>query len=314
MNVRKWVPYLLAVVAVMILYYSFDWAVGAVIHNRQVVTVPDLTGKTISEALNILSAQHLALTKDGEQFDKSFPAGVVVRQNPVRAMSVREGRIVHVTLSQGGETLFVPDLVGQPLRNAQTALQNAGLSIGEMDHRPSLRFDKDQVMSTDPPSGATVSKNAIVNVVVSDGSPAADILLVPDFSAKALPDAQAWATEHQITLTQREENDPARPSGAILQQAPTADTPMRAGDELTLVVNNSASAPGQGPHVHYQIPLGGDTGKDVRVVVVDATGEHQVFRSPQAPGSLIDVPVQPQGRARARIFVNGVMVQEQSLP
>ena len=89
---------------------------------------------------------------------------------------------------------------------------------------------------------------------------------------------------------------------------------MRSGDELTLVVNSESGAPGQGPHVQYQIPAGGDTDKDVRVVVVDGTGEHQVFRQAQAPGSQINIPITAQGRARVRIFVNGVMVQEQSIP
>ncbi len=191
-------------------YLGFDWAVGAAIHNRKVVLVPDLSSKSVNDALNLLSPVGLGLEKDGEQFDKRFPAGTIVRQTPPPGMSVRAGRIIQVTVSQGGETLFVPNLVAQPMRNTQTALQNLGLSVGEIEHRPSLKFEKDQVMATDPPSGAIIAKNGLVNLVLSDGPPAADVLLVPDFVGEdQCAKAKEWTTAHQIRglSTREEESD-----------------------------------------------------------------------------------------------------------
>ena len=47
--------------------------------------------------------------------------------------------------------------------------------------------------------------------------------------------------------------------------------------------------------------------------MIDETGEHEVFRKAQAPGTRLNVTVQPQGRARARIFLNGIMTEEQEL-
>ena len=192
--------------------------------------------------LNLLGPLGLGLEKEGEQFDKHFPAGTIVRQTPAAGMPVREGRIMRVTVSQGGETLFVPDLVGQPLRNTQTALQNLGLSVGEIEHRPSLKFEKDQVMATDPPAGAIIAKNGLVNLVLSDGPPAADILLIPDFVGQDLAKAKEWAAAHQMSVSMREEANISRPDGEILLQSPTADSPVRAGDTLTVVVNRPGAA------------------------------------------------------------------------
>ena len=56
--------------------------------------------------------------------DKRTPAGTIIRQSPSAGMMVREGRVIKITLSQGGETLIIPDLTAQPFRNAQTTLQN----------------------------------------------------------------------------------------------------------------------------------------------------------------------------------------------
>src|SRR2546423_3326661 len=123
---------------------------------------PDLPSKAANKALSHPPPLGLGLEKEGEQFNKRFPAGAIVHQTPAPGMPVREGRIVRITVSQGGETIFVPNLVGQPMRNTQTTLQNMGLSVGEIERRPSLKFEKDQVMASDPAGGSIVSKNGLV--------------------------------------------------------------------------------------------------------------------------------------------------------
>jgi beta-lactam-binding protein with PASTA domain len=308
-------PVLSIILVVLVCYLSFRWAIGAVIHSRPVVTVPDLNGKAVSDALTLLSQSRLGMIKEGEQFDKRFPAGTIVRQNPAPGMTVRESHMVKITLSQGGETLFVPNLGGQPFRNAQTQLQNVGLGIGEVERKPSLRFEKDQVMWTDPPGGAVVGKNALVNVTLSAGPPGSDVLLAPDFIGRTLSDAKRWATEHQIPLAVREESDISKPSGEILMQAPVGDSPLRPGDTLTIVANTgtgSNSSSPDGPHVHFQVPPGASD-RDIRILVIDESGEREVYRRSGAPGSRVEFPVTTKGRARARILMNGVLAEEQDL-
>jgi len=310
---KKFLPFFFFGLIVTAAYLSFDWAVGALIHSRKVVLVPELSAKSVNDALNLLGPLGLGLEKEGEQFDKRFPAGTIVRQTPSPAMPVREGRIVRVTVSQGGETLFVPNLVGQPLRNTQTALQNLGLNVGEIDHRPSLKFEKDQVMATDPPAGALVVKNGLVNLVLSEGQPAADVILVPDFVGRSLSKTREWAGSHQVSVSMREESNISRPDDEILMQSPMGDSPIRAGETLTLVVNRpGAAAASQGLRIYYEVPQGASD-RDIRITVMDEAGEREVFRRSQTPGSKVELRVQPKGHARARIFVDGVMVEEQPL-
>jgi eukaryotic-like serine/threonine-protein kinase len=312
--ITKWGPWVLLGLLVIVSYMAFDWAMGAIIHNRKVVQVPDLSAKAVNDALNILSPLGLGLEKEGEQFDKRFPAGAIVHQTPAPGMPVREGRIIRVMLSQGGETLFVPNLVGQPLRNTQTSLQNLGLSVGEIERRPSLKFEKDQVMTTDPPPGGIIVKNGLVNLVLSEGPPAADVVLIPEFVGEPLAKAKEWAGTHQMPVSLREEADISKADGEILMQSPTGDSPIHAGDTLTLVVNRpGAPAPeGQGVRIYYEVPQGASD-RDIRVSVIDESGEREVFRQSRPPGSKVDIRVQPKGHARTRIFVNGVMVEEQSI-
>jgi serine/threonine-protein kinase len=313
--IRKYGPYVLLVLCVIAGYMAFDWAMGAVIHSRKVVVVPDLSSKAVNDALNMLSPLGLGLEKEGEQFDKRFPAGAIVHQTPSPGMPVREGRIIRVTVSQGGETIFVPNLVGQPMRNTQTTLQNMGLSVGEIERRPSLKFEKDTVMASDPAGGSIIGKNGLVNLVLSDGPPAADVLLIPDFVGETLSKAKDWTASHQMSVSTREEADISKADGEILMQSPTADTPIHPGDTLTLVVNRpgaSTTPDGQGARIYYEVPQGAND-RDIRVSITDEAGEREVFRKSQAPGSKVDIRVQAKGHARARVFVNGVMVEEQTV-
>ncbi len=311
----KILPTLGIVTALIVAYVAFDWAVGAVIHSRKVVAVPDISSKSVHDALNLLGPLGLGLEKEGEQFDKRYPAGAIVHQTPAAGMQVREGRIIRVTLSQGGETLFVPNLAGQPLRHAQTALQNMGLSIGEMERRPSIKFNKDLIMLSDPPSGAIVAKNGLVNLVISNGPPDGDVLLMPDFIGEKSAKAEAWAQEHALPVSIKEESDISKKDGEILVQSPIGDLPVKPGDLLTIVVNRpgpEGSDSGEGIRVYYEVPQGAND-RDVRISLVDESGEREVFRKSQSPGSKVDIRVQPKGHARVRIFVNGVVVQEKTL-
>ncbi len=297
---------------VIVGYLTFDWAVGAVIHQRKAVTVPDLTGKSVGEALELLSKAKLSLVKDTDQFDKRFPAGVIIRQNPDAGVGAREGRTVHVTLSQGGERLFVPDILGQPFRQAQTMLQNVGLGVGEIERRPSLRFEKDTVMTSDPPGRAVASKNALVSLVVSDGAPESSVLLAPDFVGRTIPDVKKWAAANQIIIAVKEDNDIARGAGEVLQQFPTPDSPIRPGETMNVVANGGGSDQAGKRRVLFDVPPGTHD-RDVKVIVVDEAGEREVYRRSHSPGSRVDFPVEPKGRTRARIFINGIMVEEQEL-
>jgi eukaryotic-like serine/threonine-protein kinase len=311
--IKKIMPYVFLGMGVAVAYLSFDWAVGAVIHSRKVVLVPDLSAKAVNDALNLLSPLGLGLEKEGEQFDKRFPAGTIIRQVPAPGMPVRDGRIVRVTVSQGGETLFVPNVVGQPLRQAQTGLQNLTLSIGEIEHRPSLRYEKDIVMLTDPPSGAIIAKNGMLNLVLSDGPPGAETLLVPDFVGENFSKAKDWAAAHQLSVSHREETDIGKADGEVLAQSPVGDTPLRVGESLVFVVNRPGGlSTEQGSRIYYEIPQGAND-RDIRITVIDERGEREVFRRSQAPGSKVDFHVQPKGHARARIYSNGVLVEEQQL-
>lgn len=298
------------------LYLLFDWSIGAVIHARKTVLVPDLKGTTLSDAITQVSALNLGIRKEGEEFNQAVPAGTIVRQNPPAGMPVRENKIVRVTLSQGGQMLVVPSVTGQPARSAEVALRSAGFTLGEAAQRYSAVVPRDYVIEQDPPGAATVGKDDVmVNLVISRGLPPPGVCLAPTFIGKTAADAEQWARQNNMGIAVKQDPSNTAPPGTIFRQVPAPDADCAGVTDLVVYVAGSAgpAAASGGKTFNYEIPQGGSS-RSLRLVLRDDEGETEVFKGVREPGTKLSVPVTPHGRARMRIFVNNILVEERELP
>ncbi|MGA2089848.1 MAG: PASTA domain-containing protein [Endomicrobiales bacterium] len=297
-------------------YALFDWTMLSIIHSRKTVMVPDLKGKTLTDAVTQLSALNLGIKKEGEEFDQNVPAGTIVRQNPLAGMAVRESKIIRVTISQGGKLITVPSVVGQPVRSAEVAIRAAGLSLGEEAMRYSVVGPKDYVVDQDPTGAATVDKeDAMVNLVISQGPPPNGIRLVPSFAGKQVADATVWAQQNSLPLTVRDDPGHASAPGIISRQDPAPDTDCAGVRELIVYASGGAGAAPVTSNMkmfYYEIPQGGDK-RAIRLVLRDDTGETEIFNGIKEPGSKLSIPIAPHGTSRVRIFMNNILVEEQEV-
>ncbi|NLO91950.1 MAG: PASTA domain-containing protein [Elusimicrobia bacterium] len=297
--------------------FVVDWAFKALIHNRTEVAVPDLRRKSAMASLELLSQKNLALRKEGEEFDSSVPVGAVIRQVPVPGTVVREGKIVRVWFSQGGEAVFAPNLVGLPLRSAELLLRQSQLLLGEVSESYSLTNEKGSVMSQDPLPDESLNKNAMISVVVSAGQPPSGIILMPDLTQKTVDEAQLWASQAKAQLVVTDDTASLFPNGTVLSQKPRPDTVVTKDSRVEISVSRRKDA-GQSSgaemrRIHYEVAQGSSQSQ-IRITVLDQAGEREVFNGLRAPGSKIDLSVPRGGPAKVRIFVNGMLVEERELP
>ena len=296
-------------------FLSFKWGVEGAIHNRRVEVVPDLRSKSLAGALSMLAPLDLPLLKEGEEFNSSVPIGSILRQRPPGGTKVREGKTIRVVVSQGGETVFTPSIAGLPLRNAEILLRQNQLALGEVAEAYSLRLDKGLVLSQDPKAESSVEKNALVNVVVSGGLPPEGVTLMPEFLRKNVAEANQWASKQGIDLAVIDDPNSLFPYGTVLDQKPPADAVL--GDAavkatLTISARAGARAEAAAATFHYQVPQGAAESL-VRIVLVGAQGERELFNGLRAPGSKVDLAVPALKRGRVKIFLNGILVEERTL-
>ncbi len=313
-RLTKWlIAALICVFFVALIAVSADWVLGALIHTRQEVTVPDLTKKPVSQALDLLAKQNLAAKQAGVEFAQDVPPGSVLRQIPSAGSTVREGRIIRVWISQGDEMVFVPNIVGTTLRDGQLAIRQAGLNITQVENAYSLTYEKGVIISQTPKADSMVQKGTGITLISSNGAPPASVVLVPNFKNKKLAEATLWASNQDINLIIKEDPHSIFRNGIIAEQSPKADSQVSPKSTVQVVVSRRATADDEKSyHLHYELPQGK---KDslVRVTVEDVTGASDVLSETKQPGSKIDLEIPFTSYATVRVFVDGVLVREREV-
>jgi eukaryotic-like serine/threonine-protein kinase len=138
-----------------------------------------------------------------------------------------------------GGNVTVPNVVGDTSTVAVQTLKNDNLTVGTTTFRTSTQ-PRGIVLSTNPASGASVSKNSTVNLVVS-GGPNIPIVTVPSVKGKQLTNAIALI--QGAGLTYRVNNVTSnQPVGTVLDQNPAGGAKVKATVPVVLTVSGTQSS------------------------------------------------------------------------
>ena len=154
-------------------------------NHAETVSVPDLSGYTFDEAVNILE-------KSGWNYEVSLDSGystdekalAVLKQIPPANEQVKNGRKIYLTLNaRNAPMIKLPNLVNMPLKNVQEILANLGLERGEIIYVPDIGINvvlEQQYKGKTVTEGFEIPKGEKIDLVVGDGL-GNQILSVPNF-------------------------------------------------------------------------------------------------------------------------------------
>ena len=204
--------------------------------RSNVVEVPDWVGRSREEAA--AQAGRLDLTLEVAEFrhDPGVAVDRIVQQEPPGGMQVRHGRTIRIVVSLGGETLTVPDLVGQPARQAELALRRFGLAAGWEARIHDNLAPVSQVIGEAPVAGSLSVPGERVHRLVSTG-PRTPRWVMPDLVGRPLRDAQEWITLCGFRNgAVRRVPAEGRRAGTIVGQLPLSGYPIARRDVVELTV------------------------------------------------------------------------------
>ena len=118
----------------------------AIVRASDVVVVPSLVGTPLERAQADLAARQLVLVEPREQYSDKIPKGRVMSQLPYAGAQVKEGRRIYVTVSKGIETIEMPNVRGQLMRDARLTLMRAGLAIGDVQYEYSDSIEQNRII------------------------------------------------------------------------------------------------------------------------------------------------------------------------
>jgi len=163
-----WMALLLMIVALT----SALVAMRLAIHGRE-VQVPDVRGKTPSEARQLTDVSGLNSQIERQYYSPTVPAGRVLSQIPAPGTIVRRGWDVRMALSLGPQRIAIPEVIGQSQRAAIITLEQRAIDLGSTANAEIPGMAAGQVIGQDPPPNATdASAPRISLLIAQDAAPA----------------------------------------------------------------------------------------------------------------------------------------------
>ncbi|MGW1749803.1 Stk1 family PASTA domain-containing Ser/Thr kinase [Streptomyces sp. NPDC002092] len=204
------------------------------INSGQFTKVPPVLAKTQTQATRQLQKAGLDLGAVKHAYSDTVQRGTVISSDPAPGTRIRENRSVALTISDGPETVQVPDVSARPLGEARTRLKKSGLEPGMVTRQFSEDVPKGSVISTTPEAGTRRHAGSAIALVVSKGSP----VDVPDVTGEDLQDAKADLESAGLTVkVASAQINSEYDKGQVAAQTPAGDSQAADGDTVTLTLS-----------------------------------------------------------------------------
>lgn len=136
--------------------------------GKEMVVVPDLTGKSVRDAKMQLLKGNLTIGNVEYAYSETAPNGTIFRQAPSPGTRISSATTVNIVISQGPlyGRVPVPDLKGLQLSDAIAALNNAKLALGQVNWESRPDGVPNTVIEQYPTPGELIIEGSAVDVFV----------------------------------------------------------------------------------------------------------------------------------------------------
>jgi len=218
-----WMASVLVIVALL----SALTAMRLAIHGRE-VTVPDMQGKTPTEARRLAESRGLEADVEREYYSPAIPEGKVLSQMPAAGSIVRRGWQVRLAISLGPQRVVIPQVVGESDRAAAITIAQRGLNLGGAASLEVPNLAPGQVIAQNPQPNAINASAPKISLLISQ-APAPQSFVMPSFVGQPLGSVtlalkDAGFTVGKVTVAPVE-NAPEATNAASVPAAPAPAPP-----------------------------------------------------------------------------------------
>ena len=209
----------------------------------------------------------------------------------------------------------MPDITGMTLDQARSRLKNLGLVIGKISAGTDDSKEDGVILMQSPPGDSKVTKGATVDVTVNRVK--SKKVELPNLVGMTVKDAKDALASLGLNAAISGAGDD---TAVITQQSPEAGSSLDANTSVALTGEVKKAAPAANTSnsnvtkgtVDITVPSG-KANQAVRIVVSDDSGSRTVFDGNAQPGERIVKDVSGTGRVQIQVYLNGALVQDQTL-
>ncbi|HPO14601.1 MAG TPA: PASTA domain-containing protein [Candidatus Hydrogenedentes bacterium] len=215
---------------------SCGTGIGLVISTGSCSTVvPDLSGMTENDAIELLAEQLLFLVSISREYSEEVPEGYVIRNVPESGTEVPCDTGIHLVISLGPCMTTVPNIVGLTQAQGESFLRTYRLVAGVISEEYSLSIPAGIILSQFPFAGTEAGCGAAVNYKISLGP---CVVQVPALAGLSLEEAQTALLDINLQPGEvTEDYDDLVPEGQVLTQMPSPGTTVPCETHVDLVIS-----------------------------------------------------------------------------
>ncbi len=236
------------ILLVIALLFFLVWRnlLSDVMGTTETYEVPSLLGMTPVEAEEYLLENedysgHFTITVSEETvYDVNYEIGQIVSQTPTGG-TTSKSEVTEITVTlcaeeEEEETMVMPNIIGENYREWASKLEDEYNVIVKYDARTSDDYEEDEIISTDPVAGETLTAGQSVMLYYSKGPAVKKVTMI---SVEGLTQEQAETkiTELGLTVGEIVTVDSNMAKGTVVYQSIATNTEVNAGTAVNLQVS-----------------------------------------------------------------------------
>jgi serine/threonine-protein kinase len=203
----------------------------------EMVTLPNLIGKTFEEAKTDLEKKKIHLVQSGVRLHQRYERGIIIFQDPPLDSKVKINTEARVVLSAGKEKVVVPELLGKNLQTIRPILEDAGLREGKISHVHTPKYAAGKIIGQYPLPEEEVGRDTPVSLLISQGQHEIKYLM-PDLIGRAATSSIAQLRRMDFNVSNiRRRFYRGLDSGIIINQSPAPGSKIQKRNRITLEVS-----------------------------------------------------------------------------
>ncbi|MGD9042831.1 MAG: PASTA domain-containing protein [Desulfobacterales bacterium] len=225
-----------------------------IIKSGDTVIVPDLEGKDVVYALELLTELELNTKVKGSEYTADIPKNYVVFQQPQAGAEIKKGRDVKIILSKGPQTVSMPILLSLSVQQANIILDENGICQGKLSSTYSKTIQKDHIIAQVPSQGTMISRGECTDLLISKG-PRPRAFMMPDLVGLTIEDALQSIESVKLVIGEiKSSYQKNKPRNIIVKQTPISGQRVLSASTVSLLINRESSRDGSN-RLYGQFPV-----------------------------------------------------------
>jgi eukaryotic-like serine/threonine-protein kinase len=289
--------------------------VHLLIRSQNTVVVPDLIGKEVVYALELLTDLGLNTKVKGMAFDSRVPHHHIIAQKPNPGDELKRGRDVRLVISRGPRTVFIPNLAGLDLPQASIIIDQNGLSQGLVSHVYHNKIPRGEIVTHDPLPGGFGLRGDAINFLISAG-PAPRLIQMMDLTTMGLNQAIDRIERNHLRVgTIAMESHPGLAHDTVVTHTPSAGYPVPKGSPVGLTINRQSQYSDNLPSTQRRLfryrATQGFLRQQVRVKISQPTASYDIFDAFLKPGQEIWLFIPSDTVGTLFLYVDGALIKSE---